>query len=407
MRCRLAKKGPRFVSIHCGPYLVVSCYVSPNIGMQEYNSFLDELSDALSSRVDRIIIAGDFNAKASLWGSQSTNRRGLLLSKWAAERDLRIANTGHSPTCVRPQGSSIVDLTWVSPELLPLIGNWSVREDLESLSNHLFISFEARLSRPRPPPVRSTLRKWSLRKFDRDFFLAVLTWKGRNPEVEDLEDLSQMRTWLDRTMEEACDAAAPRIGPRRPRRQAYWWRESVALLRHQCIKARRLWQREKRRRGRSSVIIEDLAANCKTKRKELRNEIGRLKSIAWQELIDSIDKDPWGLPYRLVLGKLRPASPSLTELLDPEILSDLLDSLFPRNNLPDPIVDWSNFVWSGEWLVSVPEAIRVIKEVSSSTKAPGPDGFRITVWKRATEDIFAWVTHLFNICLKRDEFPTA
>lgn len=82
--------------------------------------------------------------------------------------------------------------------------------------------------------------------------------------------------------------------------------------------------------------------------KELRTEINRLKSLAWQELIDSINDDPWGLPYRLVLGRLRSASPSLTELLDPETLENLLNSLFPRNLYADPIRDWSNLAWSDD-----------------------------------------------------------
>ncbi|KMQ93755.1 reverse transcriptase [Lasius niger] len=88
------------------------------------------------------------------------------------------------------------------------------------------------------------------------------------------------------------------------------------------------------------------------KRKDLRKEIAKLKSAAWQELIDSIDSDPWGLPYRLVIKKLKAATPSMTELLDPDVLSDLLDSLFPRNNRPDPITDWSGFEWSEDWAVS-------------------------------------------------------
>lgn len=148
-------------------------------------------------------------------------------------------------------------------------------------------------------------------------------------------------------MEEACDAAAPRIGPCKPRRKAYWWQESVANLRISCIRARRLWQRAKRR-IRSSVIINDLGEKYKTARKDLRLEINRLKAKTWQELIESIDKDLWGLPYRLVLGKLRPATPGLSELLEHDVLSSLLDSLFSKNNLPDPVGDWSNFVWSDD-----------------------------------------------------------
>lgn len=151
LRCRLAKQGNRFVAIYCDSYLILSTYVSPNIGLREYNTFLDELSGVLSSRVERVIVAGDFNAKASLWGSRITNNRGLLVTRWAAERDLRVINMGYTPTCVRPQGSAIVDLTWSSPDLLPLINDWHVMEDMESLSDHVCICFvRADLARLQP-----------------------------------------------------------------------------------------------------------------------------------------------------------------------------------------------------------------------------------------------------------------
>lgn len=63
------------------------------------------------------------------------------------------------------------------------------------------------------------------------------------------------------------------------------------------------------------------------KRKKLRAEINRIKSIAWQELLNSVNEDPWGLSYKLVLGKLRLATPGLTEILDSESLETLLISL--------------------------------------------------------------------------------
>ncbi|KMQ95342.1 reverse transcriptase [Lasius niger] len=128
-------------------------------------------------------------------------------------------NVGLTPTCVRPQGSSIVDLTWASPDTMSFIEEWKVREDLESLSDHLYISFKLRTGLPLNKLVH---RKWNLRKFDSDFFETALVWKSRESDVEDRMDVTQMRKWLDSVMEEACDAAAPRIGPRRPRRSAYW-----------------------------------------------------------------------------------------------------------------------------------------------------------------------------------------
>lgn len=112
LRCRLAKQCSRFVTVYCNPYLVILVFISPNVGLFEYNSFLDELSGVLSSRVDKVIIAGDLKAKNSLWGSRINNNKNLLVTRWAAERDLRIINSGNAPTCVRPQRTSIIDLTW-------------------------------------------------------------------------------------------------------------------------------------------------------------------------------------------------------------------------------------------------------------------------------------------------------
>ncbi|KMQ86962.1 reverse transcriptase, partial [Lasius niger] len=158
LRCTMAVRGSRFVAVNCGPYLVISLYAPPSIGLIEFNALLDELSGAISSRVEKVILTGDFNAKASTWGARVTDRRGLLLTS-------------------------------------------------------------------------------------SDLFRASLNWRAGNPTLEDPMDITQVVRWLDSSMEEACDVAAPRIGLRRPRRKAYWWCESVADLRHQCIRARRCWQR--------------------------------------------------------------------------------------------------------------------------------------------------------------------
>lgn len=63
----------------------------------------------------------------------------------------------------------------------------------------------------------------------------------------------------------------------------------------------------------------------------LRDAIKAAKNASWKELISSVDKDPWGLPYKLVMSKLRASSPSLSETLDEGNLNRLIDSLFPRH----------------------------------------------------------------------------
>jgi len=90
--------------------------------------------------------------------------------------------------------------------------------------------------------------------------------------------------------------------------------------------------------------VQELGEIYKSTRKKLRNEINNAKSSAWQELINTIEEDPWGLPYKLVLRKLKSATSTLTEILEPEILSELLDSLFPRSAGREILADRRDFV---------------------------------------------------------------
>lgn len=167
------------------------------MNLLEFNNLLDELSDALSYRVNKIIFGGDFNAKANLWGSNSTDKKEFLLTKWAAERDLRIANLGEKPTCVRPQGSSIVDLTWVSPDLVQCIRDWRVEDEVESLSDHLYIVFNIHSGGLLAPLNRSLSRMWSCKRLDKDLFYAVLYWRGLGPTAEILDSIDGMIDWFD------------------------------------------------------------------------------------------------------------------------------------------------------------------------------------------------------------------
>lgn len=88
-------------------FCVIACYISPNVNDEEFNLLIDELEDIVSETNIDVIIGGDFNAKAHLWGCKTTNYRGELLTRW---KNINIVNEGNEPTCIRPQGSSIVKL---------------------------------------------------------------------------------------------------------------------------------------------------------------------------------------------------------------------------------------------------------------------------------------------------------
>lgn len=151
--------------------------------------------------------------------------------------------------------------------------------------------------------------------------------------------------------------------------------------------------------------MEDLRIDYRSKKKDLKRAIGRAKSAAWRELILTLDNDPWGLPYRLVLNRLRRSSPSLSEMLDPVVLDRLLDGLFPRGSERDIPGDWRDWQWDDELAVSFGEVFRLFKCRTVQNTAPGPDGFKATLWKKVPNCMLDRIAVCFNACLKERVFP--
>lgn len=108
-------------------------------------------------------IGGDFNARAILWGAPSTDVRGEIIMEWASALDLGLLNEPGVCTCVRPQGSSVVDLSWVSAGLVSSIVEWSVFETMESLSDHLYIGISLRKSDPNNRAI-AHIKRWNFSK---------------------------------------------------------------------------------------------------------------------------------------------------------------------------------------------------------------------------------------------------
>jgi len=127
----------------------------------------------------------------------------------------------------------------------------------------------------------------------------------------------------------ACDASMPRVKKGCGRRSAYWWTEEIAKLREALVQARRRLQRCLRRRNRSEACIERARGEYREARCSRGAAIGRSKTRAWGELISSLNENPWGRPYSMVLKKLRPRAPPTTESLDPGFLGEVVETLFP------------------------------------------------------------------------------
>lgn len=161
-----------------------------------------------------------------------------------------------------------------------------------------------------------------------------------------------------------------------------------------------------RRRGLPDVVSNNQAAYRLAKRL-LGAEIATAKNAAWQQLIASIEGDSWGLPYRLVLNKLRGSTSSLLLTLEVPVLRQLVRKLFPAGD-ELPYINWEarwGWRWTEEWAVSVDEVRGVLEARNKRLiSAPGPDvGLRL--WRGVPPLLISYLAEHFSQCLKDGIFP--
>lgn len=134
--------GRNFVAIKFLDLCVLSVYISPNSGTRCFSDSLYKLRNFCSTcDSSRIVICGDFNAHSYLWGCSRDNLRRKRLEGWMSKLDFRIGNIGNEPTCVRPQDTSIVDITIISASLVGHISDWHVIGDMETTTGMFSFGF--------------------------------------------------------------------------------------------------------------------------------------------------------------------------------------------------------------------------------------------------------------------------
>ncbi|KAG5324763.1 PO14 protein, partial [Pseudoatta argentina] len=172
-------------------------------------------------------------------------------------------------------------------------------------------------------------------------------------------------------MSRACDASMPRCRPF-ARRAAYWWSEELAGLRRATVAARRVYTC-RRRRG-TDAEVEVAAGALREARNAFRATIRRAKADAWRELVSSLDKNPWGRPYKIVTKQFRPWAPPITETLDAQFLEDVVAALFPtrERDIPERVGPPSG--WTEELSVTGVEMKEAFGSLSGRPRAPGPSG---------------------------------
>lgn len=241
---------------------------------------------------------------------------------------------------------------------------------------------------------------------DIDVFAETLELSSATWNFSEKDDPNTDAHNITLMMSDAADIATSRIKHPERRKQAYWWSPALHELREDCIRARRVWTKikKKKRNRRIEEELKEAEKNYKLKRKIFTNAIHKAKEEAWNLLIAEIDKNQWGLPYKLVMGRMRSSTMGLTATLDANTLDKVISGLFPKDEVH--VSAPASLQWKEEWNVTPLEIFRVVnKNRSSNNVAPGPDGISCVAWKRIPDSFRNIVAELMTKCLKSDIFP--
>ncbi|XP_047543086.1 uncharacterized protein LOC125075390 [Vanessa atalanta] len=367
-------RGRGFVVAAVGGMAVVGVYASPNRSLAEFEQLLVE-----------------------------------SLEEWAVSLGLAVINSGSESTCVRQQGESIVDVKFASIALARRVRDWRVETAVETLSDHRYIRYDVSAAPVvRPAVVRSEGPRWSLGRLDSQLAkeaAIVEAWcAGSDPVVQVDREADRLGAALFRI----CDVAMPRVKPQTPRRRVYWWRPELRQLRRACVAARRQYARCRRRRVRDHDLEAALYTAYRDACVTLQKAIAQAKEAAWTEWLGTLDRDPWGRPYRVVRQKLRPWTPPLTTL-QPHLLESVASALFPerREFVPPSMAPLRSERDERDLALPVTEAelSAAVLRLRSKRTAPGPDGIPGRALVIVSEEIGENIRRLFSACLAQGRFP--
>src|SRR5690606_20841506 len=198
------------------------------------------------------IITGDFNAHHPWWNSTRPARNADSIITVADRHSLHLLNIPDVPTYIlrNGNGTSVLDLTFTTPDLHSEVDGWSIDEEALSGSDHLPVRFNiystnvTSLETPLEPKLNWKKADWE--KFDtslraiweetEDLFLSKLNYKCDNQDMDDAASI------LSEAIHRATTGTIPTI--KLSPRSKIWWNEDLDKARPKLLHAcrhRRAW----------------------------------------------------------------------------------------------------------------------------------------------------------------------
>lgn len=383
--CSNAGRGKGFVWMEYHGIVIYTCYISPNVPINEYDDFLNGLDNSIGSQNTEVLVLGDFNAWATPWGSRTTNVRGERVLEWMDRRRLVLLNDGGTPTFVKGEMEAFIDLTFCSSKLAGRIRYWRVMEEVDCASDHIPIQVQINLNKRHGIAKAAPIRLKKFKESHRTPLIDYIDQRATSGVEEFMEVVNQ-----------GCKAVIGLTSAEHHHPPKYWWNDEIASLRYECIKARRAITRANRRGSIADAERERLGAYQRLTAKRLRSAIKVSKQTCWETEITKLNINPWGTAFRISTGKMKKRS-KVDLPTQMKVVADLFpiheaaqyDKL-PEHDLPN--VFTMEELWS---------AVGKIK----TGKAPGPNGLSPEVTRAVCLHFPDRCLSMFNDCLTHGEFP--
>ena len=386
-----------------------------------------------------LLITMDSNARSTTWHDTLTNARGRTLEEFLISQQLHILNEESNLTTFRSsRGSSNIDLTIVSNQLLRAVEEWEIC-DQDSCSDHNIIRFVIGQGKGKRPnnysqDVRYIVQKSNIEKYQANLIRLAgnrICKINEQKETEELDKTLFTRALLENDVEKlieefyevltgACNESfRTQRAPTRttPYRTVPWWTKELTTMRKRLNALRRRYQRTRNndelRQQRKVLYLEGRASYASAVKKR--------KISSWREYCNlTSSANPWNEVYKIAAEK-RKKNTQLTTLSKPdgyltkdtsETLQHMLEHFVPEDKLTDDNDQHTQTRLQTQAPVDTADdkefTIGEIGNVIGSMgikKAPGEDGITGEIYKSTFQIFPRYITALYNRCLSRGVFP--
>ena len=397
-------------------FIVINVYCQHSEPIERFLGQMESLLSCFSA--EKVLITMDANAKSEAWYSGTTDEKGTLVEEFMLGNNLTLLNRSNNPpTYMSASGQSNIDLTLVTPNLIKHVTDWKVDCSCTTSDHNLIVielQGESKSNRIWNRTLGYNTKRANWQKFRE---LAIQKFDENTIGLLSTLPADQAVSVFNKTLESCCEAAIPKR--KQANRMVPWWNEQLADLRKRATLAKK--QLLRARRLQLDDLIEKYADTYRTLRNSYVSKIKRCKKETWQNFVQvEGNKDPWGIPYKIVREKFQ--KPSLwTALKLPNgqrtmsigaTIEALLEKCVPAANagtrgdgdliLEQELRNYRNANTENQIKVEeINSAINAFK----NNKAPGPDNFKIEVVKELWKIQPMVIQNLYNNCFRQEYFP--